>query len=85
MKKEEFDGIQKAAPRRGAPERHRPGLVNKYYDLARIGDDMARGHYENLTVHADACVQCGHCERRCPFHVEQMRRMREIRDYFEKE
>lgn len=58
------------------------GLVNKYYDLAKNGDEMARGHYENLSVQADACVQCGHCEKRCPFHVDQMRRMREIREYF---
>ncbi len=58
------------------------GLTNKYYDLARLGDDMAAGHYRNLSVRADACVQCGHCEKRCPFHVRQMERMDEIRRYF---
>lgn len=58
------------------------GLVNKYYDLAKLGDDMAAGHYKNLNVHADACVQCGHCEKRCPFGVKQMTRMAEIKDYF---
>lgn len=58
------------------------GLVNKYYDLAKVGDGMAAGHYGQLSVHADACVQCGHCERRCPFHVKQMGRMKEIRQYF---
>lgn len=60
------------------------GLVNKYYDITRIGDEMARSHYEKLTVHADACVQCGHCEKRCPFGVKQMSRMLEIKDYFGK-
>lgn len=58
------------------------GLVNKYYDLAQIGDKLAQSHYEKLTIQADVCIQCGHCERRCPFHVPQMGRMREIRQYF---
>ena len=33
---------------------------------------------------ASACVQCGHCNGRCPFHVDQMARMREIAQYFGK-
>ena len=60
------------------------GMVNKYYDLALAGDAMAKGHYEKLTVQADACVQCGHCESRCPFHVKQEDRMKEIAAYFQK-
>ena len=58
------------------------GLINKYYDLALAGDEMAKGHYDKLPVHADACVQCGHCEARCPFHVKQESRMRQIDQYF---
>ena len=58
------------------------GLINKYYDLALAGDEMAKGHYHKLPVHADACVQCGHCESRCPFHVKQESRMKEINLYF---
>lgn len=60
------------------------GLVNKYYDLAQIGDALAASHYEKLRVHTDACTQCGHCDSRCPFHVAQSRKMTEIRDYFHK-
>ncbi|MDO4549608.1 MAG: aldo/keto reductase [Clostridia bacterium] len=60
------------------------GLINKYYDLAVAGDDMAAGHYRKLPVHAGDCVQCGHCESRCPFHVKQEARMREIDAYFSK-
>ena len=60
------------------------GMVNKYYDLALAGDAMAKGHYEKLTVQADACVQCGHCESRCPFHVKHEDRMKEIAAYFQK-
>lgn len=58
------------------------GLVNKYYDLARNGDSMAEEHYHSLTLHADDCVQCGHCNNRCPFGVDQMGRMQEIARYF---
>lgn len=58
------------------------GLINKYYDLALAGDDMAEDHYHKLNVHADACVQCGHCESRCPFHVKQEARMEMIAEYF---
>lgn len=58
------------------------GLINKYYDLARAGDQLAGNHYENLSVKADACIGCGHCNSRCPFHVDQTARMREILAYF---
>ena len=58
------------------------GLVNKYYDLARNGDPMAAEHYHGLALHGEDCIQCGYCNQRCPFHVDQMARMREIADYF---
>lgn len=58
------------------------GLVNKYYDLARMGDELAMNHYGQLNRNADKCIQCGHCERQCPFHVSQASRMQEIHAYF---
>ncbi len=58
------------------------GLVNKYYDLALAGDRMAADHYKKLAVKASACVQCGHCDSRCPFQVKQSGRMQEIKNYF---
>ena len=58
------------------------GLINKYYDLARAGDPLAADHYRNLSRQAGACIGCGHCDRRCPFHVDQSARMREIAAYF---
>ena len=61
------------------------GLVNKYYDLALAGDAIAANHYTKLSVKADACLQCGHCEKRCPFGVKQMTRMKNIHQYFSKE
>ncbi len=59
------------------------GLINKYYDLARAGDVLAAGHYQKLSLKADACLRCGHCEARCPFHVKQESRMEEIAAYFQ--
>ena len=58
------------------------GLINKYYDLACTGDKLAEQHYADLHLHAGDCLHCGHCERRCPFHVKQMERMDEIAAHF---
>ncbi len=60
------------------------GLVNKYYDLALAGDTIAANHYDKLSVTANACLQCGHCDSRCPFSVQQSQRMLEIASYFGK-
>lgn len=59
------------------------GMVNKYYDLALAGDKMAASHYSKLAVKASACLQCGHCDSRCPFGVPQQARMASIAAYFE--
>ena len=58
------------------------GLVNKYYDLAMAGDSIAANHYTKLSINADACLHCGHCESRCPFSVKQESKMEAISSYF---
>ena len=58
-------------------------LINKYYDLSRLGDDLAKEHYLTLEKHASDCIKCGHCDSRCPFSVAQSDRMSEIASYFE--
>ena len=58
------------------------GLVNKYYDLALMGDKLAADHYQKLDIKADSCIQCGHCNERCPFKVDQIQRMQTIAEYF---
>ncbi len=60
------------------------GLVNKYYDLSLAGDGMAHNHYSKLAVKADACLECGHCEKRCPFGVKQQAKIKKIAEYFNK-
>lgn len=57
-------------------------LINKYYDLALLGDGLAKEHYLTLEKRAGDCIGCGHCDRRCPFHVAQSERMQTIREYF---
>lgn len=61
------------------------GLINKFYDLAKAGDQMAAEHYHDLKVHAEDCIKCGHCESYCPFGVKQKSRMLEIAEYFKKD
>ncbi|MCC8061567.1 MAG: aldo/keto reductase [Clostridiales bacterium] len=59
-------------------------LINKYYDLAMLGDNLAREHYRTLDKTAKDCIGCGHCDSRCPFHVHQSERMKIIRKEFGK-
>lgn len=58
--------------------------VNKYYDLAKVGDKLAAQHYRALEHHASDCIGCGLCEQRCPFHVKAKERMENIIQYFHK-
>ncbi|MCC8098977.1 MAG: aldo/keto reductase [Clostridiales bacterium] len=59
-------------------------LINKYYDLAMLGDNLAREHYLTLEKTAGDCIGCGHCDSRCPFHVRQSERMKVICEVFGK-
>ena len=60
------------------------GLINKYYDLSKLGDTLAKEHYLTLEKTASDCISCGHCDSRCPFSVQQSKRMKEIAEYFKK-
>ena len=53
-------------------------LINKYYDLWMLGDNLAKEHYLTLDKTAKDCIGCEHCDRRCPFHVRQSERMKII-------
>lgn len=64
------------------PQKIEINAVSRYYDLAKAGDPMAIHHYRNLSVHANACVECGHCKEFCPFHVNMPKRMKDIAEFF---
>ena len=47
--------------------------VNKFYNLTEaqgIIPETVREHYKALKHHASECMECGACERRCPFGVK---------------
>lgn len=58
------------------------GAVNKYFDLAKVGDQLAFEHYKALSQNASNCIGCGVCVKRCPFHVDARSRMEEIARFF---
>ncbi len=50
--------------------------VHKFLDLTTAGDALAREHYKTLEKNATDCIQCGACEKRCPFGVHVREKMR---------
>ena len=59
--------------------------VTKFLNLARAQGrlpETVREHYAVLAHHASECIQCGKCEKRCPFGVEIRKNMRAAVDVF---
>ncbi len=53
-------------------------LVNKFYDLATMQDEVpasVRAHYDALDAAGADCIACQSCEPRCPFGVPVAERM----------
>ena len=51
--------------------------VTKYADiLEETGEsDSIRAHYAALNAHGSDCINCGACEKRCPFQVPVRKNM----------
>jgi predicted aldo/keto reductase-like oxidoreductase len=61
-------------------------MVNKLCDLATAHPEIpatVREHYAALDTPASACLSCGKCETRCPFHVKVTERMKYAAALFE--
>ena len=61
--------------------------VTKFLNLARVQGgvpETVREHYKALAHHADECIACGACEKRCPFGVPIVQNMAEARGIFAK-
>lgn len=60
--------------------------VNKYLDIAMLDESAVlpsiSGHYRSLNAHASDCVECGNCEKRCPFAVQVIARMHKATTLF---
>jgi predicted aldo/keto reductase-like oxidoreductase len=51
--------------------------VHKYFDLFKMGDALAKEHYWALEKRAQDCIECGSCEKNCPFQVNVREKMRQ--------
>ena len=61
--------------------------VTKFLNLAKAQGSVpetVREHYAALPHKAGECVACGACEKRCPFHVQAVRNMRQAAEIFGK-
>lgn len=61
--------------------------VTKFLNLARAQGQVpetVREHYKALPHQAGECIQCGACEKRCPFGVPVRQNMAEARQLFGK-
>lgn len=61
--------------------------VTKFLNLCKAQGDLpetVQQHYLALAAHAGDCIECGACERRCPFAVEIIENMRAAKAVFGK-
>ena len=59
--------------------------VTRFLNLARAQGTLpetVREHYAVLPHHASECIECGSCEKRCPFGVEIRKNMKEAVQVF---
>ena len=70
---------------RNAPQNERVLLPSKQVpEGTKAGDELAEDHYRNLELKASDCISCGHCNERCPFGTDQVAKMKEIAEYFDR-
>ena len=59
--------------------------VTKFLNLAQSAKNIpetVREHYKLLEHHAGECIQCGSCEKRCPFGVAIRENMKAAKELF---
>ncbi len=59
--------------------------VNKYLNLSAAQGEIPEtvaDHYKLFAYHAGECIECGKCEKNCPFDVKIIDRMRKAKELF---
>lgn len=59
--------------------------VTKFLNLCKAQGEVpetVREHYAALSAHAGDCIECGSCEKRCPFGVSIIENMRAAKETF---
>lgn len=59
--------------------------VTKFLNLCKAQGEVpetVREHYAALSAHAGDCIECGACEKRCPFEVSVIENMRAAKGIF---
>ncbi len=59
--------------------------VTKFLNLAgtkREVPETVREHYRSLAHHGGECIECGACQKRCPFHVSIIDNMKKAKECF---
>lgn len=59
--------------------------VTKFLNLCIAQNEVpetVREHYKALKYHASDCIECGACEKRCPFSVKIIENMKKAKDIF---
>lgn len=59
--------------------------VNKYLNLALAQKEVPEtvaDHYKLLKHHSEECIECGSCEKNCPFGVKVIEKIRKAKDIF---
>ncbi len=58
--------------------------INGY--LTRYGlKDWAIGRYKGMAVEPNACIECGMCESRCPYHLPIIKMLKDVYSNFQNE
>lgn len=60
-------------------------MVHKFYDMAVMQPEVPKTlqeHYRQMEHHADECIACGACEKRCPFGVKIVEKMKGAKELF---
>ena len=60
-------------------------MIRLYEMKDYVGSDQLRKEYSSFENPAGSCSECGMCIERCPFDVDVITKLREIKEYFRDE